>query len=86
MSKKEIIVKTLIHYLLINAIVLGGGALFYWYDPSQVRNIAAMVLAITLIFGVVTAISWRKSAADAARMNEKLEEYQKKMQECSQTR
>lgn len=86
MGKEELLVKMLIHYILINVIVLGGGAFFRWYDPSQLGHIAAMILAITLIFGVVTAISWKKSAADAARMNEKLEEYQKKTQECSQTR
>lgn len=81
MSKTEAIIKTLIHYVLVNVFVLGGGALFYWYDPSQLRNIAAMMLAIALIFAVISVISWRKSAADAARMNKKLEEYQKKMEE-----
>lgn len=80
MSKTEVIIKTLIHYVLVNVFVLGGGALFYWYDPSQLRNIAAMVLAIALIFAVISALSWRKSAADAARMNKKLEEYQKKVE------
>lgn len=79
MSKTEVIVRTLIHYVLVNIIVLGGGAFFDWYNPSQFRNIAAMMLTIALIFAVVTVISWRKSAVDAARMNEKLEEYQKKM-------
>ena len=79
MSKTEVIVKTLIHYVLVNMIVLGGGAFFDWYNPCQFHNIAAMMLSIVLIFAVVTVISWRKSAVDAARMNEKLEEYQKKM-------
>lgn len=81
MGKTETVVKTLIHYLLVTSIVLGGGAFFHWYDPSQLQNIAAMVLAITLIFAVVTAVAWKKSATDAARMNKKLEEYQKKMGE-----
>ncbi len=79
MSKTEVIVRTLIHYVLVNIIVLGGGAFFDWYNPSRFRNIAAMMFTIALIFAVVTVISWRKSAVDAARMNEKLEEYQKKM-------
>lgn len=83
MSKREVIVKTLIHYVLVNVIVLGGGALFYWYDPSQLRNIVSMVFTVALIFAVVSVISWRKSAADAARMNEKLKEYQKKIGESS---
>lgn len=78
MGKREIIVRVLIHYILINVIVLGSGVLFYWYDPSRLYNIAAMMLSIALIFGVVSGVSWRKSATDAARMNEKLEQYQKK--------
>jgi len=81
MSKTEFIIKALIHYVLVNVFVLGAGALFYWYDPSQLRNIAAMVLSIALIFAALSLITWRKSAADAARMNKKLEEYQKKIGE-----
>ena len=83
MGKTEMVVKKLIHYILINVIVLGGGAFFYWYDPSQMHNIVAMELTIALIFAVVSAISLRKAAVDAARMNKKLEEYQKKMEESS---
>ncbi len=79
MTKKEVIVRKLLHYFLVNVIVLCSGAFFHWYDPSQLRNIIAMVLTIALIFTVISVISWRKLAADAARMNEKLEEYQKKM-------
>lgn len=81
MGKVEAMVKTLLHYVLVNVIVLGSGMLFYWYDPSQFSNIAAMVLAIALIFGVITVISWKKSAADAVRMNERLAEYQRQTQQ-----
>ena len=77
MSKTETIVRILIHYVYINVVVLWGGAFFDWYNPSRFGNIAAMMFAIAIIFGVVSVISWRKSAVDAARMNEKLEEYQK---------
>ncbi len=78
MGKVEAIVKTVIHYVLVNVIVLGSGALFEWYNPSKFYSIAAMVLTIAVIFGAVTAGSWKRAALDAARMNEKLEEYQKK--------
>lgn len=78
MSKTEVIARTLVHYVLVNAIVLGSGAFFHWYNPSGIWNIVTMLLAIALIFAVVSAISWKKAEADAARMNEKLEEYQKK--------
>lgn len=36
MGKTELIIKTVIHYILVNVIVLGSGALFYWYNPAPV--------------------------------------------------
>lgn len=78
MGKVEAIVKTLIQYVLINVIVLGSGALFGWYNPSKFYSIAGMVLTIAIIFATITVSSWKRAASDAARMNEKLEEYQKK--------
>lgn len=78
MGKVEIIVKTLIQYVLINVIVLVSGAAYGWYNPSNFYSIASMVLAIAIIFGTITVSSWKRAALDAARMNEKLEEYQRK--------
>jgi len=81
MGKVETIVRTLVQYVLINVIVLGSGALFYWYNPARFRSIAAMVLTIAIIFGVISVSSWRRAAADAARMNDRLEEYQRRMEQ-----
>lgn len=83
MSKTEAIVKTVIQYVLVNVIVLGSGALFEWYNPSNFFSIAAMVLAIAVIFGAVTTGSWKRASLDAARMNERLEEYQKRKEQGS---
>ncbi len=77
MGKKEAVLKTLIHYVLINAIVLGSGALFYWYDASRLRSVISMVALIAAIFWTITISSWKKAALEAARMNEKLAEYQR---------
>lgn len=78
MGKVEAIAKTLVHYVLVNGIVLGSGAMFGWYNPAKFHSIAAMVLTIAVIFGVITAGAWKRAASDAARMNERLEQYQKK--------
>ena len=77
MGKVEIVVRTVLHYVLVNVIVLGSGALFEWYNPSKFYSITAMVLTIAIIFGTITVSSWKKAALDAARMNERLAEYQK---------
>lgn len=78
MGKAEAVVRTMIHYILNNAVVLGCGVLFDWYNPSSFYSVAAMLLSIAVIFWGVTVISWRKGKRDAAEMNRRLEEYQKK--------
>ncbi len=72
MTKAEIVGRTIIHYLLINVIVLGAGYLFDWYDVKSIWNVLAMMLAIALIFGIVSATSWKKAEKEAVQMNEKL--------------
>lgn len=81
MGKMENIVRTTIHYVLINVVVLGSGAWFEWYDPARWGSVGAMMLSIAVIFGIVTFISWRKGKREAAEMNRRLEEYQKKDRE-----
>ena len=77
LGKKEIAVRTVVHYMLVNMIVLGAGAVFDWYAPGNVGSVIAMVVAIAVIYALVSGLSWRHSARDAKRMNEKLKEYMK---------
>lgn len=77
LGKREMAVRTVIHYVLINVIVLGAGIVFEWYDPKNVRNVISMVASIVIIYAVVYGISWGRSARDAKQMNERLKEYVK---------
>ncbi|MCM1191173.1 MAG: DUF3021 domain-containing protein [Butyrivibrio sp.] len=77
MGKLEIVLRTAVHYVLINLIVLGAGVIFDWYDPTNWRNVIAMLVSIAVIFALVDGISWRRSAREAREMNEKLKEYVK---------
>lgn len=74
MTKREMGFRIFLHYLYINGVVLTAGRLFDWYDARDVWSILAMVITIGIIFAVVSAISWRKSAKDAKNMNERLQE------------
>ena len=71
-------IRIVAHYILINVIVLTAGFWFQWYKTDHLGNIAAMLITIALIFGIVSALSWKKAAMDAKRMNEKLREFQQK--------
>ena len=73
----EVIVRTVLHYLIINAIILGCGYLFGWYNIRNPWSVLVMMITIALIYGGVSAVSWKRSLDEAKRMNKKLQEYQK---------
>ena len=79
MKKTELLIRVAIHYILINAIVLGFGSRFEWYRPTHLRSILSMLIAIAVIFTAVSVISWSLSAKDAKKMNERLEQYQENL-------
>lgn len=76
-GKPEIVVRTAVHYVLVNMIVLGAGVAFDWYNPKSVVSVISMMVTIAIIFVVVSCVSWTRSARDAKKMNEKLKEYMK---------
>lgn len=65
-----------IHYLYINAVVLGGGYLFGWMDVGNVFMLAVMILGILLVFITVSAVVWSWHKRETAHLNQKLQEYQ----------
>ncbi len=77
MKRRERWVRIAVHYLYINVVVLGAGYLFRWFQFSRFKSVAAMVLTITLIFGLVSLAFWTKSDREARWLNQRLEEYQK---------
>lgn len=79
MKKTEFRIRVAIHYILINIIVLGFGSRFEWYQPTHLRSILSMLIAIAVIFAAVSFISWSLSAKDAKKMNERLEQYQENL-------
>ena len=79
MKKTELHMRVAIHYILINAIVLGFGNRFEWYQPTHFKSTLYMLIAIAVIFAAVSFISWSLSAKDAKKMNERLEQYQENL-------
>lgn len=78
LGKVEMGIRILIHYLVINGVVLGAGFWFGWYNIRRIGSVAAMLLTIAVIFAVVSAITWTQEAREARHMNERLREYQRK--------
>lgn len=78
MKKWEVCVRTAVHYLFINLIVLWFGNQFGWYRINEWISLLAMLIAIAAIYVIVSCISWRKSKQDAQKMNERLMRYRGK--------
>lgn len=75
MKKWEVPLRTGVHYLFINLIVLGFGNWFDWYQISDWRHLFSMLISIAVIYAVVSGLSWRRSKQDAKKLNESLAQY-----------
>lgn len=77
-GKWEMALRIGIHYVYVNGVVLGAGFWFRWYEWERLKSVLSMLFTIAAIFILVSVISWKRSAADARRMNQRLKEYQQK--------
>lgn len=75
-SRKRGMIEKVVHYLYINAVVLGCGYGFGWIDKDNVPMLIVMLLGIFLVFAVVSFVVWRLHARESENLNRKLREYQ----------
>lgn len=75
-SKKPAVFLTILHYIIVNVVVLGCGLWFEWFFADNIRMIVVMLLLIAVIYFLVAAIMWKRAADMANLMNERLLEYQ----------
>lgn len=69
--KKEAIVRSVIHYILINCLILGVGYYFGWYDFS-LTSVIIMIITIILVYVFVLGISFFGHKQTANRINQEL--------------
>lgn len=80
-SRKKTLILNVLHYILVNVVVLGCGLMYGWFSWDNFPQVLGMVIMIALIFLLVTVISWRRSLKEAEVMNERLRAYQEKKNE-----
>lgn len=81
-KKNSMKVRCIVHYLMVNVIVIGCGIWFGWFHTDNLAQVIGMLLLIAVIFGIVSFILWRKAAQEAQMMNLRLAEYQGKSEEA----
>lgn len=75
-SRRSILCRKFLHYLYINAVVLGGGYYFTWIERGNLMMPVVMVFGILIVFIVVSAVVWNWHKKETAYLNRKLQEYQ----------
>lgn len=75
-GKKAMWMIRALHYLLVNAVVLGCGIWFQWFYADNLPMVLGMLLLIAVIFVTVSLISWRRAVHMTELMNERLKIYQ----------
>lgn len=73
---KAIVIGCILHYIYSNAVVLGCGIWFGWFYADNVAMVLGMVLAIAVVFLLVSAAEWNRTKRMAVLMNERLKGYQ----------
>lgn len=75
-SRRRELVDKGLHYLYINAVVLGCGYGFGWMDIENLSMLAVMAAGILAVFVSVSFVIWRLHARESESLNRKLKEYQ----------
>lgn len=66
-----------LHYVEVNAVVLGFGMYFHWFSIQYLPHVIVMLLIINIIFLCVSMIEWRRAKEMAGLMNRRLAENRK---------
>ncbi|MDD4074789.1 MAG: DUF3021 family protein [Eubacteriales bacterium] len=72
LSKRALLIRMVLCFLYVNAVVMGCGFAFDWFHAEDWRMLLGMELTICAVFAAVTAILYCHAKRDAARVNEKL--------------
>ncbi|HKM03953.1 MAG TPA: DUF3021 family protein [Lachnospiraceae bacterium] len=78
LTKKQMIIYKMLHYLYTNIVVLVCGFYFHWFTIQSISMVCGMLLLIAIIFVTVSIIMTRKDKKLADSLNKILERYQEK--------
>lgn len=69
-SKKEFIVRSVIHFIVLLGIVVGAGYLFKWW--SEIPSLLIICAIFVFVYAVVFTVMYLKQKNDSNKINEAL--------------
>lgn len=76
-SKREWLVRVILHYIYINVIVLGCGIQFEWFYWKDWKMVFLMVVIIFLVFSVIIFVMFQMNRKEEKVLNQRLEEFRR---------
>lgn len=80
MSKKQYLIRTFIHYLGTNAILIGCGLKFDWIGLTRNIRIPFFIIVVTIVYVVITISTYYIDHKMSKQLNQALSAYQQKRQ------
>lgn len=77
LNKKEFVVRGILHYILINVVIIGGGYIFEWTNNS-INQIIGLILVILCVYTFIFLVTYRSDKDAAEKLNEKISKYNEK--------
>lgn len=72
-SKKQMRFRIICHYVYIIFVVIGGGYLFDWLTPGDILEFIVMLLLVTVVYVIITAVSICQGKRMAENLNRELQ-------------
>ncbi|MDF2541288.1 MAG: hypothetical protein K0S47_1006 [Herbinix sp.] len=72
LSKKQNFIRTLVHYLYINIVVIGGACLFQWINLEDSFGLFIMFVFVAIIYACVTMFLFKVDQQTARDLNRRL--------------
>lgn len=81
LSKKQMIVRIICHYLYINFIVFGGALLWEWLTPGLIPEFLVMLLLVAVVYAIITIVCFHQEEKTAKNLNRQLHKHFPELEE-----
>lgn len=72
LSKRQYLIRNVVHYIAIHIIMLTGAVYFQWINSNQLWDIVIFILIITLVYVIVNVAVFISNKTLAKQLNEQL--------------
>jgi hypothetical protein len=72
LSKRQMRIRIICHYIYINLVVLSGSFLWGWLTPGLIPEFLLMLLLIAIVYVIITFVSFRQEMKIAESINREL--------------